>query len=161
MIKEEVTKPNHYQIKIEGQIIETKDIIKALLSETATVGSVAFWYGNAFKYISRMFKKHDDPVTDLDKTIECLLNIREEYTGERYELTKAEADIDDIDGIDDIDDEAGRVVWAKHLSSSWGDRYIIVDSNDEILDDAQGYGYKSRTKAMNAWRFKGGTIKRW
>ncbi|MBF0747308.1 DUF3310 domain-containing protein [Gemella sp. 19428wG2_WT2a] len=85
-IKEEVKKPKHYLIKIKDRYIESKHIIEALISESRIVGTVAFWYGNAFKYITRMFKKHDDPVTDIDKAIECLLNIREIYTGKRHEL---------------------------------------------------------------------------
>ena len=37
-------------------------------------------------------------------------------------------------------------------------RYVIVDGNGKIVDDAQGYGYKTRQKAAKAmwWKFKGG-----
>lgn len=37
-------------------------------------------------------------------------------------------------------------------------RWIIVDPNDKLLDDAQGYGYKSHDKARKlAWyKFEGG-----
>lgn len=33
-------------------------------------------------------------------------------------------------------------------------RYIIVDDNEKVLDDAQGYGYKSVKKAQAAWFYK-------
>lgn len=38
------------------------------------------------------------------------------------------------------------------------DRFIIVDKNNNIIDDAQGYGYKTKEKAAKAlwWKFKGG-----
>lgn len=41
------------------------------------------------------------------------------------------------------------------------DRYIIVDENDKMVDDAQGYGYKSEEKAQKAmwYKFKGGKEK--
>jgi len=41
-------------------------------------------------------------------------------------------------------------------------RYIIVDDNENIIDDAQGYGYKTKQnayKAMN-YKFKGGKQKK-
>lgn len=38
------------------------------------------------------------------------------------------------------------------------DRFIIVDKNNNIIDDAQGYGYKTKEIAAKAlwWKFKGG-----
>lgn len=39
------------------------------------------------------------------------------------------------------------------------DRYVIVDKvTEKIIDDAQGYGYKTREKASKAmwWKFRGG-----
>ena len=41
-------------------------------------------------------------------------------------------------------------------------RFIIVDAfTREVLDDAQGYGYKTKKKATNAgwYKFKGGKAK--
>ena len=41
-------------------------------------------------------------------------------------------------------------------------RYVIIDEiTGEILDDAQGYGYKDKQKATKAmwWKFKGGKEK--
>lgn len=37
-------------------------------------------------------------------------------------------------------------------------RFMIVDENDNILDDAQGYYYKTKEKATKAawWKFKDG-----
>jgi len=42
------------------------------------------------------------------------------------------------------------------------ERFIIVDDNNKIIDDAQGYGYKSKQKAYKAmnWKFKGGKQKK-
>ena len=36
-------------------------------------------------------------------------------------------------------------------------RYIIVDDTGKVLDDAQGYGYKSAQKAHAAWAYKNRT----
>ena len=39
----------------------------------------------------------------------------------------------------------------KHIET----RYVIVDADtDEVLDDAQGYGYKNAQKAYAAWSYK-------
>jgi len=40
-------------------------------------------------------------------------------------------------------------------------RFIIVDDDGKLLDDAQGYGYKSKQKAIKAmwYKFKGGKQK--
>ncbi len=37
-------------------------------------------------------------------------------------------------------------------------RFCIVDDNGEIIDNAQGYGYKTKQNAYKAgyWKFKGG-----
>ena len=41
------------------------------------------------------------------------------------------------------------------LSDEFNKRYVIVDKDSgEILDDAQGYGYKSAKKAYAAWVYK-------
>ena len=41
------------------------------------------------------------------------------------------------------------------LSDEFNKRYVIVDKDSgEILDDAQGYGYKSAKKAYAAWAYK-------
>ena len=42
-------------------------------------------------------------------------------------------------------------------------RYVIIDENSgEIVDDAQGYGYKDKQKATKAmwWKFSGGKEKK-
>jgi len=42
-------------------------------------------------------------------------------------------------------------------------RYVIVDENTgEIVDDAQGYGYKDKQRAVKAmwWKFNGGKEKK-
>lgn len=42
-----------------------------------------------------------------------------------------------------------KVVESKTLSSRYDRRFVIVDEETEnVLDDAQGYGYKSKQKAM-------------
>ena len=44
----------------------------------------------------------------------------------------------------------------KKVSDGWQDtRYVIVDEETgDILDDAQGYGYRTKQKAMAAWNYK-------
>lgn len=40
-------------------------------------------------------------------------------------------------------------------SKDWDTRYVIVDDETgEVLDDAQGYGYKSARGAYAAWAYK-------
>ena len=47
------------------------------------------------------------------------------------------------------------VVKSEDLSSYSDDRYIVVDPRTgEILDDAQGYGYKSKRNAFACWAWK-------
>lgn len=47
------------------------------------------------------------------------------------------------------------VVRSASLSGAWDDRFVVVDKETgEILDDAQGYGYKSKPKAYAAWTYK-------
>ena len=41
------------------------------------------------------------------------------------------------------------------LSSRYEDRYVVVNvETGEIVDNAQGYGYKTKQKAHAAWAFK-------
>lgn len=48
-----------------------------------------------------------------------------------------------------------KAVYADWLSDPWDKRYVILDTNTgEILDDAQGYGYRSPQKAYAAWAYK-------
>lgn len=47
------------------------------------------------------------------------------------------------------------VVKSETLSDKYGDRYIVVDEETgEILDDAQGYGYRTPKKAYAALAWK-------
>ena len=49
------------------------------------------------------------------------------------------------------------VVKSEKLSDKYGDRFIVVDEETgEILDDAQGYGYRSPQKAYAALAWKAG-----
>ena len=37
----------------------------------------------------------------------------------------------------------------------WHERWVLIDDEfDVVVDDAQGYGYKSEEKALRAWYFK-------
>lgn len=50
------------------------------------------------------------------------------------------------------------VVEDSTLSSPWDRRYIVISKETgEVLDDAQGYGYKSKPKAYAAWAWKNRT----
>ena len=41
------------------------------------------------------------------------------------------------------------------LSTKYDKRYVVVDKvTKKVIDDAQGYGYKSRTKAYYAYMYK-------
>ena len=48
-----------------------------------------------------------------------------------------------------------KVVESKTLSGPYDRRFVVVDEEiGNVLDDAQGYGYKSKQKAMAAWSYK-------
>lgn len=48
-----------------------------------------------------------------------------------------------------------RVVKSEALSKPYEWRFIVIDIDiGEILDNAQGYGYKTKQKAMTAWNYK-------
>ena len=47
-----------------------------------------------------------------------------------------------------------KVIKSEKLSQPWNPRFVIVDDNGNLLDDAQGYGYTSMQKAYAAWGYK-------
>jgi hypothetical protein len=48
-----------------------------------------------------------------------------------------------------------KVVVSASLSSDYDKRYVVVDeASGEVLDDAQGYGYKSAQNAHQAYSYK-------
>ena len=47
-----------------------------------------------------------------------------------------------------------KVIQSKKLSHGYDKRYIVVDLEGNVLDNAQGYGYKSPQKAHAAYRYK-------
>lgn len=50
---------------------------------------------------------------------------------------------------------AVRVVASASLSDGYGRRYVVIEADSgAILDDAQGYGYKSAQKAHRAYAYK-------
>ena len=50
---------------------------------------------------------------------------------------------------------SAKVVVSASLSSSYDRRYVVVDeATGEVLDDAQGYGYKTAQNAHRAHAFK-------
>jgi hypothetical protein len=47
------------------------------------------------------------------------------------------------------------VVVDENLSKPYKKRFVVVDNETgEVLDDAQGYGYKTAQKAHVAWAYK-------
>ena len=51
-----------------------------------------------------------------------------------------------------------RVVRSSELSKPYEPRYVVVDFNTgAVLDNAQGYGYKTPQKAHAAWGYKNRT----
>lgn len=48
-----------------------------------------------------------------------------------------------------------KVVKSESLSKPYEWRFVVIDEDTgEILDNAQGYGYKTKQKAMAAWNYK-------
>lgn len=48
-----------------------------------------------------------------------------------------------------------QAVYSESLSKEYDARFVVVDTiTGEILDDAQGYGYKSKIKAYKAYGYK-------
>lgn len=46
-------------------------------------------------------------------------------------------------------------IFSRELSSGRDKRYVVIDKNtQEIVDDAQGYGYRSPQKAYAAYAYK-------
>lgn len=46
-------------------------------------------------------------------------------------------------------------IFSRELSSGRDKRYVVIDKNtQEVLDDAQGYGYRSPQKAYAAYAYK-------
>lgn len=63
------------------------------------------------------------------------------------------------DGIDQSRKNGGsrniKVVKSEALSKPYEWRFVVIDiDTGEILDNAQGYGYKTKQKAMAAWSYK-------
>ena len=47
------------------------------------------------------------------------------------------------------------VIESYSLSTKYDKRYVVIDKETgEVIDDAQGYGYKSKYKAYAAWAYK-------
>lgn len=54
-----------------------------------------------------------------------------------------------------MSESAVRVVVSPSLSEGYGRRYVIVDAaTAEVIDDAQGYGYKNAQNAHRAGAYK-------
>ena len=47
-----------------------------------------------------------------------------------------------------------KVIESTKLSTEWEKRYVIIDSDGNIIDNAQGYGYKSIRNAHAAFHYK-------
>ena len=48
-----------------------------------------------------------------------------------------------------------KVIKSKQLSKGYDNRYVIVDKEtNQVLDDANGYGYKSKENAHRCWAYK-------
>lgn len=48
-----------------------------------------------------------------------------------------------------------KVVRSDKLSKNYEDRFVVVSADTgEILDDAQGYGYRTKQKAHAAYNYK-------
>lgn len=48
-----------------------------------------------------------------------------------------------------------KAIYSEGLSAPGNPRYILIDPDTgELLDDAQGYGYKTPQKAHAAWAYK-------
>ena len=48
-----------------------------------------------------------------------------------------------------------KVIKSEKLSKKYESRFVIIDVNtEEVLDDAQGYGYKTAQKSHAAWNYK-------
>ena len=74
-----------------------------------------------------------------------------------YRGKKNEAHEQSIRQSTKSDNTNAKAVYSKSLSTLWrGDRrFVIVDTiTGKVLDDAQGYGYRSKEKAYESWNYK-------
>ena len=47
-----------------------------------------------------------------------------------------------------------KVFYDHGLSKPRNPRYVVKDMHENVLDDAQGYGYKSRIRAIQCFTYK-------
>ena len=111
MTKDNINKPNpkHYKFELknvpviidgEEKIIdslqlETRYILKDLLNDANLTHEQAFWYGNIGKRYFRLYKKHDEPTSDIKKIIQEAAFLLSSILGKEYK-----AHLIDVDGND-------------------------------------------------------------
>jgi len=49
------------------------------------------------------------------------------------------------------------VIKSPTLSTKFENRYVCIDDNGKVIDDAQGYGYKTKEGAYKAYAYKNRT----
>lgn len=92
-IQDDVVAPKHYR---GNGLIEAKHARRSMLHKAETIlnAEVTNWWASAFKYLWRWPWKGSTPakkLTDIDKAIECMQNMRDEFI---YQLSVEYADSD-------------------------------------------------------------------
>lgn len=81
-----IKSPSHYQLDVNGEKIDTKEILDAYVDEIKQSPSMSVWIFKVGKYYFRAFKKYDNPVQDLQKCVQCLGFILEKITGKKFKF---------------------------------------------------------------------------
>jgi hypothetical protein len=77
--KNEVNHPSRYG---GDSVYECVKVVKAWVERLKMSPFKAFLYGSAIKYLSRLGAK-DDPILEIDKSIDYLQKLRAEYVAEK------------------------------------------------------------------------------
>lgn len=100
MTKDNINKPNpkHYKFElknvpviidgkemvVDSLQLETRYILKDILNDANLTHEQAFWYGNIGKRYFRLYKKHDEPTTDIKKIIQEAVFLLSSILGKEY-----------------------------------------------------------------------------
>lgn len=151
-MRDEINKPNpkHYKLELrnipviidgEEKIVdslqlETRYILKDIVNEANMTHEQAAWYWDIGKRYFRLFKKHDNPTTDLKKIIQVSTFLLSSLLGENItaklidesgdDLLNGHEEIATIDKLKDmLNDQEKELIQEKKIK-------CVVINNEEI-----------------------------
>ena len=146
-MRDEINKPNpqHYKLELrnipviidgEEKIVdslhlETRYILKDIVNDINITREQAMWYWDIGKRYFRLFKKHDNPTTDLKKIIQVSTFLLSSLLGENItesgdDLLNGHEEIATIDKLKDmLNEQEKELIQDKKIK-------CVVINNDEI-----------------------------